>query len=261
MEASAVWKRHTSRLIKDSKYRLKMGSSIVSNRHVLEEIPSSIIKRLAAVEEEPWLSKKADFTICKSDINKIIGCKSNDGILAEIATPITKTISHLPKGHCIFLPAINDPVNLGLIARTAWCLGCHLIIDKQGCCDPFGFKAIASSRGAVLKDGLISRMHLKDATRQAKDIFLADLESNIPHQRFHHKISLGPLLTVCTREPRQFNWQDCAFIFGSESHGHMKFAGTNLPSNFHYISINCRGSASLNVAIAMSIIVSSVKNL
>lgn len=72
------------------------------------------------------------------------------GILGVVAMPDNGK-KPSDGGRYIGLENLNDPSNLGAVARTAEALGVSGIILSKGSCDPFGPKALRASMGTLLR--------------------------------------------------------------------------------------------------------------
>ncbi|GLI63703.1 hypothetical protein VaNZ11_006752, partial [Volvox africanus] len=79
----------------------------------------------------------------------------------------------------LVLDGVQDPGNLGTLARSALAFGWGGLFLLHGCCDPFNEKAVRASRGALLRLPLAagSLEELQDAAREAELLLLsADME-------------------------------------------------------------------------------------
>ncbi|GIL51885.1 hypothetical protein Vafri_7793, partial [Volvox africanus] len=79
----------------------------------------------------------------------------------------------------LVLDGVQDPGNLGTLARSALAFGWGGLFLLHGCCDPFNEKAVRASRGALLRLPLAagSLEELRDAAREAELLLLsADME-------------------------------------------------------------------------------------
>lgn len=87
------------------------------------------------------------------------------GILAVIAMPDIK-IPASKAGRYIGLENLNDPSNLGAVARTAEALGVSGIILSKGSCDPYSPKALRASMGTLLRVPLFITDNICDTAKE-----------------------------------------------------------------------------------------------
>ena len=104
------------------------------------------------------IAKKRASIFAASDeiIENIIGFRFHKGIMAVGRCPEKLTISDLPEksGHPLFfvaLNAVNDPQNVGLIARNAAAFGVGALIVDNATYDPYYRKALRVSMGTIFK--------------------------------------------------------------------------------------------------------------
>lgn len=83
---------------------------------------------------------------------KLSDTKSPQGVLSVLSIPQnTGSVQNIKNGKYIILENLQDPSNLGAVARTAEALGIDgLIIDNKGC-DPYSPKAQRAGMGALLR--------------------------------------------------------------------------------------------------------------
>jgi tRNA G18 (ribose-2'-O)-methylase SpoU len=89
-------------------------------------------------------------------IEEIIGFRFHKGIMAVGYCPKKLTVSDALKGpkHPLFLVAlnaVNDPQNVGLIARNAAAFGVEALIVDHATYDPYYRKAVRVSMGAIFR--------------------------------------------------------------------------------------------------------------
>ena len=63
----------------------------------------------------------------------------------------------MTQGRALVLDRVQDPGNMGTLLRTATAFGWRGVLLLDGCCDPFGDKALRAGRGAAFKLALFSR--------------------------------------------------------------------------------------------------------
>jgi TrmH family RNA methyltransferase len=77
--------------------------------------------------------------------------ESPEGLLAIARRP-ERALSQLrPEGFIVVSAGIQDPGNLGAVARVAEAAGCSAMVVLRGSCDPFGPKALRGSMGSLLR--------------------------------------------------------------------------------------------------------------
>ena len=149
------------------------------------------------------MSKRAAPVYIAADklIEKIIGFRFHKGIMAVGYCPKKLTVSDALKDHkrpllLVALNAVNDPQNVGLIARNAAAFGVQALIVDNATYDPYYRKAVRVSMGTVfglpvcyeddLMSGLIQLKNNYDTRiiaatpgRSAGDLTKARLSGNI----------------------------------------------------------------------------------
>ena len=115
-------------------------------KEILEK-HSSYIKKFA---------QKSDFCaeISEGVAKNIADTTSTQGIFAVARIPENNTEIHKNKKY-IALENLQDPSNLGAVARTAEALGVDAIIISGNSCDPFSPKSLRASMGTLLRVPLI----------------------------------------------------------------------------------------------------------
>lgn len=97
---------------------------------------------------------------------KISDTVSPQGIIAVAKLPDTKGKTIDKKGRYIALENLQDPSNLGAVARTAEALGVSGIILSSNSCDPFSPKTLRASMGTLLRIPVIV---LEDFAKEIKN--------------------------------------------------------------------------------------------
>jgi TrmH family RNA methyltransferase len=75
----------------------------------------------------------------------------DQGILFVVALPATSLAAILERRPTLILAAhgVQDPGNLGSMARTAWGFGADAFVALEGCADPFGSRSVRAGMGAT----------------------------------------------------------------------------------------------------------------
>ena len=258
------WLQHLKRLVVSTKYRKECKSTVVTNLSILkEQYVKSKIKSIIYFEKDADTALeecKDVFTIRNRDlISFASGSLSHDGIIAEVGTPsianaTSDELAFLTRS--ILLPNITDPGNLGMITRSSMALGSQRILLGDGSVDPFNFKAVAASKGLVLKDGCLGRSSTKQLFHCRRPTVIAEIPTKIPKD-YKLKRSFG-FTDIYTKDYTDIaNLQSANIIMGSESHGFEGINMSDLPANFFYASIRSSIDC-MNVATAMSVIMASI---
>ena len=116
----------------------------------------------------------------KEVLQKLSFTPSPSGIIGLAKAPIRRGSS----GKSLLLDRVQDPGNVGTIMRSAVAFGYDRVFLTKGCASPYGFKAIASSQGAVFKleireiDDPLS--FLSQAKRQGERLIASALRDATP---------------------------------------------------------------------------------
>lgn len=164
---------------------------------------------------------------------KISETMSPQGVIAVAQKP-EKTEIDLKNGRFIGLENLQDPSNLGAIARTAEALGVSGIIMSKNCCDPYSPKSLRASMGTLL------RLPLVITENFAEDIMGFGL------------VSYSLLVDSNALSIKEVEFKDgCVVIIGNEANGLTEETVKN--SDFA-VTIPMKGKAeSLNASVAASI--------
>jgi len=174
------------------------------------------------------------FEIAEAVARKLGDTQHPQGVFGVFGRQAAKQNFWQPKGNYIALENIQDPGNLGAIARTAEALGLHGLL-LCGCCGAFHPKALRASMGALLRLPVT----------QAGDLPAALRDSALPCYAAVPDRDARPIL-------------DCDFtqggviVVGSEAHGLSQEAIAACP---YKITVPMPGGAeSLNAAAAAAIL-------
>lgn len=149
-----------------SRFRREEGCFVLEGLRTVEDAYDNDIKLLefyftaAAYEKhQSYIEKFAqnsDFSamISESISKNISDTYTPQGIFAVAAIP-KKAEEIYEKGKYIALENIQDPANLGAVARSAEALGIDGIILSNDSCDPFSPKSLRASMGTLLRVTLI----------------------------------------------------------------------------------------------------------
>lgn len=165
---------------------------------------------------------------------KISDTSTPQGIIVICSAPEVEARNIDKNGRYIALENIQDPSNLGAVARTAEALGVSGIIISKNSCDPYAPKSLRASMGTLLR---LPIFILND--------FASDLK----------KLRLKSYACVVDKNAKSINdikfENGVALIIGNEANGITE--ETKLNADFE-ITIPMKGKAeSLNAAVAASI--------
>lgn len=116
-------------------------------------VPECIYYTLRAAERWPRLTELA----CRQEIvseqvaAKMSGMKSVQGVVAVFPLPRFSITEIDPAGRYLALENVQDPANVGAVARSAAAFGYSGILLGPGCADLFGPKALRASMGAAFR--------------------------------------------------------------------------------------------------------------
>lgn len=165
---------------------------------------------------------------------KISETTSPQGIIAVAKKPERCEIN-FKKGRFIGLENLQDPSNLGAIARTAEALGVSGIIMSKNCCDPYAPKSIRASMGTLLR---LPIFITENFAEEIKDFGL---------------VSYACVVDSNALPINEVNFSDgCVVAIGNEANG---LTEETVKSSDFSVTIPMKGTAeSLNASVAASIV-------
>lgn len=88
-----------------------------------------------------------------AELNRLAGTRSPQGVLVVAEIPIAELDQQEPGDHSttLVLDGVQDPGNIGTLARSAVAFGCRLMVCLPGTVDPWNPKAVRASAGALLR--------------------------------------------------------------------------------------------------------------
>lgn len=197
------------------KYRHQEGLFVAEGYKVVQELLDSTWATRAILVMEKKRPQWDDFLstvpeeidlyeLSEAEWGELTQDKSPEGIMAIAAMPAQFDITELltqETGHILLVHQINNPGNLGALARTAHWFGMGIIILSAGSVDFTNPKVVRSSMGSLF--------HLKVMA----DADFAELLPRIKERYFlvGSHIQKGILPHACARKT--------ALLLGSESHG------------------------------------------
>ena len=237
--------KQISQLLKSSKRRrdeglfvlegLRLCLDAIQNGHVPQKVFLSETAISKYQREVEILTAHGDtYVLSDSLFSKFSDTVSPQGILCVCKTPLFDEEKFNPNGRYIALDNLQDPSNLGAIARTAEAFGIDGIII-QGGCDPYSPKSLRASMGALLRLPVYP----------TDDMFAVFAKNR-----------LKSYASVISREADsvgeiRFNG-GCVVIIGNEANG---ISAETVDKSDCLITIHMSGRAeSLNAAVAASVI-------
>ncbi len=135
------------RICRDAFENSIVFDKLIVSHSALEKLESDLFK----------LSQKSNECILLPDslFNKISTTETPQGIIALAKKPeLNYKIN--PQGRYIALENLQDPSNLGAVARSCEALGADGIFLSKGCCDPYAPKSLRASMGTLLRIPVIT---------------------------------------------------------------------------------------------------------
>lgn len=203
-----------------------------------ELLPKAVYYTEKAAERWPDITRLAcrQVVIAEHVAQKLSDMKSPQGVFALCEMPALGQSEIKPAGRYIALENVQDPANVGAIARSAAAFGFDGMLLSGGCADPFGQKAMRASMGAVFKLPILTTDDLpallKELTAKKMEAAAAALTGAVPLSCFSPKGGL--VLTV-----------------GNEGQG---LTENTIAACSAVIKIPISGMESLNAAVAASIL-------
>ena len=168
----------------------------------------------------------------KEVLEKLAFSPSPSGIVGLAKSPSLK-----PKREkVLILDRVQDPGNVGTICRSALSFGYDQVYFTKGCASCFGYKAIASSQGAIFRlsliDGQDGETLIRSLREEGYEVIASSLRGATPLKEFKHK---NPF----------------ALILGNEGQG---IEEKLLALSSSKVKIEMEGIDSLNVGVAAGIL-------
>lgn len=199
----------------DAKMRHEEGMFLAEGIKVVEELLKSdwSIKALLVMPEKIKLWEKIDlpaardipaYQLKRSQWEKIGQDREPEGIMALVEMRKTPELSSWLKnnpGHVLILNEINNPLNLGALARSAQWFGFNSIILSANSVDYTNPKAIRASMGSIFHLTIIPEVDLTEALPDIKKHFFI-IGSDVREGTPPHPVQ-----------------KNAALVLGNESHG------------------------------------------
>ena len=148
--------KQTAKLLKSASYRNETGLLALEGvRLCIDAIQSGaecvymFYTQKAALKIDEFINENS-YEVREDVFEKISDTKTSQGVVCVFKCRDIDFIID-KNGKYIALENINDPANLGAIARTAEALGINGIVILGECCDIHNPKALRASMGAILR--------------------------------------------------------------------------------------------------------------
>ena len=235
----------TSELQRSSKKRQETGLFVLEGLRICKDAHDNGIRFdkliISKTAENRYISDIRAFEKISNEcyilpdslFKKISETESPQGIIALALKPQEISVD-FKKGRFVALENIQDPSNLGAIARSAEALGADGILISKNSCDPFAPKSIRASMGTLLRIPVI-----------VLDDFIGDIK----------KFGLKTYACVVDRDAVSIcdaSFSDgCAVLIGNEANG---LTLETVNSSDFSVTIPMKGKAeSLNASVAAAI--------
>lgn len=230
---------HIRRLAGSAAYRWETGEFLCDSPKLLQEalLWQAEITAVVTISPLPRLPEHIRQVQVPEDVMASISpVKTPQGVLFTCRLPQTPLPRSLTGRRYVLLDGVQDPGNVGTILRTLDAFDADGLLLTGGCADPYGWKAVRSSMGAVFRRPIYS------GTPEELAALL-------------HRSSLplyGAALREDTVDARQADYTRCTLAIGSEGRG-LSREVLNLCGQTIRIPMSDR-CESLNAAIAAAVL-------
>ena len=131
----------------------------------------------AAVEPGTMVAARRAWAVEPAVFERLAPTRHPQGLLAVVPEPAGRPWSGR-SGVAVYLEGVQDPGNVGAIARSAAALGAAAVLLSEGCADPFHPTAVRGSAGAVFRvpvergvaaEEAVERVHRGEGSAWAAD--------------------------------------------------------------------------------------------
>ena len=197
---------HIRRLAGSAAYRRETGEFLCDSPKLLQEALLWQAELTAVVTTSP-LPRLPEHTrqvqVPEDVMASISPVKAPQGVLFTCRLPQTPLPQTLTGRRYVLLDGVQDPGNVGTILRTLDAFDADGLLLTGGCADPYGWKAVRSSMGAVFRRPIYS------GTPEELTALLH--RSGLP--------LYGAALREDTVDARQADYTRCTLAIGSEGRG------------------------------------------
>lgn len=197
---------HIRRLAGSAAYRRETGEFLCDSPKLLQEalLWQAEITAVVTISPLPRLPEHIRQVQVPEDVMASISpVKAPQGVLFTCRLPQAPLPRSLTGRRYVLLDGVQDPGNVGTILRTLDAFDADGLLLTGGCADPYGWKAVRSSMGAVFRRPIYS------GTPEELAALL-------------HRSGLslyGAALREDTVDARQADYTRCTLAIGSEGRG------------------------------------------
>ncbi len=235
----------TSELQRSSKKRQETGLFVLEGLRICKDAFENGIKFdkliISKTAQEKYSNEINQFSEISNEcyllpdslFKKISETETPQGIIALALKPKNESVD-FKKGKFVALENIQDPSNLGAIARSSEALGVDGIFISKNSCDPYTPKSLRASMGTLLRVPVI-----------ILDDFINDLKA-LEIKTYACVVDKNAK-SICDVE---FS-EGCAVLIGNEANG---LTAETVKNSDYFVTIPMKGNAeSLNASVAAAI--------
>lgn len=230
---------HIRRLAGSAAYRWETGEFLCDSPKLLQEalLWQAEITAVVTISPLPQLPEHIRQVQVPEDVMASISpVKTPQGVLFTCRLPQAPLPQTLTGRRYVLLDGVQDPGNVGTILRTLDAFDADGLLLTGGCADPYGWKAVRSSMGAVFRRPIYSG--------SPEELAALLHRSDLP--------LYGAALREDTVDARQADYTRCTLAIGSEGRG-LSREVLNLCDQTIRIPMSDR-CESLNAAIAAAVL-------
>ena len=197
---------HLRKLSSSAAYRRQCGEFLCDSPKLLQEalLWQAEITAVVTISPLPRLPEHIRQVQVPEDImSSISPVKTPQGVLFTCRLPQAPLPRSLTGRRYVLLDGVQDPGNVGTILRTLDAFDADGLLLTGGCADPYGWKAVRSSMGAVFRRPI----YFGSPEELAALLHRSDLPL------------YGAALREDTVDARQADYTRCVLAIGSEGRG------------------------------------------
>lgn len=197
---------HIRKLVGSAAYRWETGEFLCDSPKLLQEalLWQAEITAVVTISPLPRLPEHIRQVQVPEDVMASISpVKTPQGVLFTCRLPQLPLPQTLTGRRYVLLDGVQDPGNVGTILRTLDAFDADGLLLTGGCADPYGWKAVRSSMGAVFRRPIYS------GTPEELAALLHRSDLSL----------YGAALREDTVDARQADYTRCVLAIGSEGRG------------------------------------------
>lgn len=133
--------------LQTKKERDRSGLFLIEGAHMIEEAQKvGCLTKVFRKESAPDIEGVENIVCSDPVMAKISQSDSGASLVGVCSKPV---FENREASSYLVLDRIQDPGNMGTLIRSAFAFGCEKILLLPGCADPYNFKTLQSSQGAV----------------------------------------------------------------------------------------------------------------